>query len=255
LSRARWLVGNWKQHLLREEARSLAAAVGSLTASATTPRCAVAPTFTCVADVVDTLALASSHVAVFAQDVAAQERGAFTGEVGPAMLRDVGATGAIVGHSERRTHYGESDALAAAKLRAALSGGLVGILCVGETRAERDAGVAHSTVIRQLRAALSAIEDLPLDRLVVAYEPVWAIGSGQPATPEEAQAMHAVVRGELRKMRGSEGSDRSVLYGGSVHPATAAALASLPDVDGFLVGGASLDPAAFAGIHGALRPP
>jgi triosephosphate isomerase len=250
LSRVRWLIGNWKQNLLRGEARELAAAVGRLGAHDDTRRCAVAPTFTCLADVAD--ALASSGVAVFSQDVAAQERGAFTGEVGPAMLRDVGATGAIVGHSERRAHYGEGDALVAAKLRAALSAGLVGVLCVGETRAERDAGVAESTVIRQLRAALNAVEGLGIDRLLLAYEPVWAIGSGEPATPEEVQAMHAVVRNELRKARGTEGADRSVLYGGSVHPASAVALASLSDVDGFLVGGASLDPTAFAEIHDAL---
>jgi triosephosphate isomerase len=188
-------------------------------------------------------------VVLFAQDVAAQDEGAFTGEVGPAMLREAGVEGAIVGHSERRQHYGETDALVAAKLAAALQAGLVGVLCVGERLESRDAGTHESTVISQLSISLSKVTpELVDERLVIAYEPVWAIGTGRNATPGQAAEMHAAIRRFMHTSFGQAGADRSILYGGSVKPGNAAELIAAGDVDGFLVGGASLDPASFLGI-------
>jgi triosephosphate isomerase len=191
----------------------------------------------------------SGTVVLFAQDVAAQDEGAFTGEVGPAMLLDAEVGGAIVGHSERRQYFGEDDALVAAKLAAALGAGLVGVLCVGERLEAREAGTHESTVISQLSASLSKVTpELVNERLVIAYEPVWAIGTGRNATPEQAAQMHVAIRRWLRERFGEAGAGRSILYGGSVKPGNAAELIAAGDIDGFLVGGASLDPSSVLGI-------
>src|SRR5690606_3012365 len=150
-----------------------------------------------------------------AQNAAAQEEGAFTGEVGPGMLEDVGVHGAILGHSERRSHFGETDALVAAKVRLALSAGLRVVLCIGEGLEIRERGEHENFVISQLSASLAQVtDDLVTDRLIFAYEPVWAIGTGKTATPRDASAMHRRIRGFLGERFGAAGSDRSILYGG-----------------------------------------
>ncbi len=244
----RWVIGNWKQNLLRGPAAKLASAVAAGLADATgNTRVGVAPPY--LALDVTRAARGPASLTVFAQDVAAQDQGAFTGEVGPAMLRDAGVDGAIVGHSERRAHFGDTDARVARKLEAAVRGGLHTVLCVGESLEARDEQRHESVVISQLSAALGELNSsLWTDRLILAYEPVWAIGTGRTATPEQAGAMHRTIRGWLREQRGAAGADRSVLYGGSVKPGNAAALLVAGDVDGFLVGGASLDPRAFLDI-------
>lgn len=172
--------------------------------------------------------------------------GAFTGEVSAEMLLDLGCRWVLVGHSERRQYHGESDDLVAAKLAAALQAGLQPVVCVGETREEREAGEAEYVVSRQLRGALEG--QAGLKQVVVAYEPVWAIGTGLTATPEEAQAMHAFIRAQLGEIAGAEPDSMRILYGGSVKAANAVELFGQPDIDGALVGGASLDANEFRQI-------
>jgi triosephosphate isomerase len=184
-----------------------------------------------------------------AQDVSAHEQGAFTGEVSAAMLKDLGCRYAIVGHSERRQHHGESDAVVAAKAQRALAAGITPIVCVGETLAEREAGDTESVVKRQLAAVIHAVTHCTSE-IVVAYEPVWAIGTGKTATPEMAQAVHAVLRAQLAAA--TEHPRRvPILYGGSMNAANAASLLAEPDIDGGLIGGASLKAADFLQIAAA----
>jgi len=189
-------------------------------------------------------------VALGAQDLHVEASGAFTGETSGQMIRDVGGTWVIVGHSERRQYSGESDELVAEKAEAARRAGLVPVVCVGETEAERDSGQAEAVVRRQLDAVAARLEPAALADLVVAYEPVWAIGTGRTATPETAQAMHAVIRDALDGL-GARGDRVSILYGGSVKSGNAGELFSQPDIDGALVGGASLEAAEFARIIAA----
>jgi triosephosphate isomerase len=255
--RVTWVIGNWKQNHRPAAAKVCAEAVADGVAEALSSangptvgevRVGIAPPYLSL-EAVRPYTRLDETVVLFAQDVAAQDEGAFTGEVGPAMLLDAEVEGAIVGHSERRQHYGETDALIAAKVAAALGAGLVCVLCVGERLQARDAGIHESTVLSQLSASLSNVKPEHVgERLVIAYEPVWAIGTGRNATPEQAAAMHAAIRGHLRERFGQAGADRSILYGGSVKPGNAAELIAAGDVDGFLVGGASLDPASFLGI-------
>ncbi|NVB41851.1 triose-phosphate isomerase [Pseudenhygromyxa sp. WMMC2535] len=246
MARTTWVLGNWKQNLLREPARNLAAAIAEGLSAARGEvqderlRVGVAPTFLTLDTVAPYTGEAAIQLRLLAQDVAAQESGAFTGEVGPAMLREAGVRAAIIGHSERRAHFGDHDTLVAAKVHAALAGDLDVVLCVGETLAQRDEGEHEAVVISQLSAALGGIQDPAMRaRVVVAYEPIWAIGTGRTATPEQASAMHGVIRSWLASA--GLGADRSVLYGGSVKPNNAADLLAAGDIDGFLVGGASLD--------------
>ena len=190
-----------------------------------------------------------SPVRLGAQNVHPAASGAHTGEVSAGMLREVGADYVIVGHSERRA-AGETSAFVADKVEAAAQAGLVPILCVGETLDEREAGDAEATVLAQLADSLAGVTQIGASSLVVAYEPVWAIGTGRTATPEQAQAMHAALRRALAE-RGGEGVE--ILYGGSVKPDNAAELFAQPDLDGALVGGASLDAGSFAAIVAAAR--
>jgi triosephosphate isomerase len=193
-------------------------------------------------------ALAGTRFALGGQNLHWEEKGAFTGEVSGAMIAAAGATHCLVGHSERRRLFGEDDAIVARKLRAALRSGLRPVLCVGETLEERRAGRAAATVERQLDAALAELGTDALAGVEVAYEPVWAIGTGETATPQTAAEMHAAVRARLRALAGHAADRVRILYGGSVTPTNAAALLAEPDVDGALVGGASLDPLGFLGI-------
>jgi len=189
-------------------------------------------------------ALAGTAIGWGAQDVSEHDAGAYTGEVSAAMLRDFGCRYAIVGHSERRQFFGDTDGVVAAKAAAALAAGLVPIACVGETLAEREAGTTDAVVVRQLDAVLTRLGP-DVARIVVAYEPVWAIGTGRTASPEQAQAVHAMLRARLEK---AGASGVPLLYGGSVKADNAVALFAMVDIDGGLIGGASLKAAEFLAI-------
>ncbi|HHW14807.1 MAG TPA: triose-phosphate isomerase, partial [Firmicutes bacterium] len=191
-----------------------------------------------------------------AQDVFWEEKGAFTGEVSPGMLQDVGCTHVIIGHSERRQYFGESDETVRRKVGAALAAGLIPIVCVGETLAQREAGQTASLVAGQVRGALAGLAGFDPERLIVAYEPVWAIGTGRNATPADANAVCALIRRTVGELYGAEAAARlRIQYGGSVKPENAAELMREPEIDGALVGGASLEASAFARIiAGAAAP-
>jgi triosephosphate isomerase len=195
--------------------------------------------------------LKDSDVQLGAQSVGAETQGAFTGEVSAPMLRDVGCRYAIVGHSERRHIFGESDALVARKFVAAQGAGLVPVLCVGETLDERESGRTNDVVARQMDAVLSVTGVRAFARAIVAYEPVWAIGTGRNATPDQAQDVHAMIRGRLAGLDGTIAQSVRILYGGSVKASNARDLFSMPDIDGGLVGGASLKADEFAHICAA----
>jgi triosephosphate isomerase (TIM) len=265
--RVTWVIGNWKQNHRAAAAKVCAEAVADGIGEALSNphptagevRVGIAPPYLSI-EAVRPYTRLDDTVVLFAQDVAAQDEGAFTGEVGPAMLLDAEVEGAIVGHSERRAHYGEANALIAAKVEAALGAGLVCVLCVGERLESREAGEHETTVITQLSESLARVTpERVTAHLVLAYEPVWAIGTGHNATPAQAAEMHGAIRRFMRERFGADGADRSILYGGSVKPGNAASLIAAGDVDGFLVGGASLDPASFLGIVRAAattaRPP
>ena len=242
------IAGNWKMNgsLSANEALVRAVQAGAATG------CQVAM---CVPSVylsqVQSL-VAGSGIWLGAQDVSAHEQGAYTGEVSAAMLRDIGVRCCIVGHSERRQHHSESDALVAMKAKQALSAGITPIVCIGETLAEREAGSTADVVRRQL-AAVIHLNGHCISEIVLAYEPVWAIGTGKTASPEQAQQVHALLRAQLRAA--TVQADRvSIVYGGSMNAANAASLLAQPDIDGGLVGGASLKAADFLSIVAAARP-
>ena len=242
------VAANWKMHLLRREAeaycREFRAGFDPELATAV-----LFPSFPLLPDVA--AALDDSGIGLGGQDLHPAARGAHTGDVSALQLIDAGCTWVLVGHSERRRDHGESDALVAAKLEAAMVNGLTPILCLGETREERHAGKTLEVLERQLLSALGG----DLGELALAYEPVWAIGTGETATPETAREAHVFLRQLLGGVLGTEEAHMvPLLYGGSVSPENAAALAAAQDVDGFLVGGASLDPKKFlAIIHGAAQ--
>lgn len=240
------VVGNWKLQGSRSANAELLQGLLAADLSASAPRAdvAVCPPFVYLSEVV--AALQGSAIAVGSQDVSAQAQGAFTGEVSGAMVRELGARYAIVGHSERRSYHGESDQLVADKAKAALSHGLVPIVCVGETLAERESGETEAVVGRQLQAVIDTL-GADLARVVVAYEPVWAIGTGKTASPEQAQAVHAFLRARLTAAQ-ADAARVPLLYGGSVKPDNAAELFAQSDIDGGLIGGASLKAADFAAI-------
>ena len=193
--------------------------------------------------------VAGSDIAVGAQDCSHVQSGAYTGEVAPQMLADAGCRWVILGHSERRQYHAESEELVSAKLGAALAAGLAPIVCVGETREQRENGEAEAVVSKQLQGALA--EHAGLDDLVIAYEPVWAIGTGLTATPEQAQSMHAVIRAQLAQFAPVDADATRILYGGSVKPDNASELFACADIDGALVGGASLKAQDFLSIANA----
>ena len=211
--------------------------------------CLVFPPYVYVAEAVRKLA--GSPIAVGAQDVSAEASGAYTGEVSASMLTDVGCRHVLVGHSERRALNGEDDALVARKFAAARASGLVPVLCVGELLADRDAGRTEAVVARQLDAVLALCGAAALESAVVAYEPVWAIGTGRTATPQQAQDVHAFIRGRVRAHDASIAARLRILYGGSCKAGNAADLFRMPDVDGGLIGGASLKAEEFLAIWSA----
>ena len=242
------IAGNWKMYKLLGEAVDTALALKPLVANANHCEVVIAPVFTALKTVADRLE--GSNIRVAAQDCATQnDFGAHTGEIAPAMLKDVGCRYVIIGHSERRQFYGETDESVNKKTKAALAASLTAIVCVGEMLAEREAGQAESVVKRQLVSGLDGLTVADMERIIIAYEPVWAIGTGKTATPEQAQEMHAHIRQTVAETNGSETAElMRVLYGGSVKPDNIATLMSQPDVDGALVGGASLEGESFAQI-------
>jgi triosephosphate isomerase len=242
--RTRYLAANWKMHKTVAEAAEFVDALLPRIA-ATQHDVVLCPPYMALSEVVDRSR--GSGVRVAAQNMHEEESGAFTGEVSAPMLLEIGAEAVVLGHSERREHFGETDEALARKVPAALAAGLEPILCVGESEEARDAGQTEGVLEDQLQADLAAVEPLELARIVVAYEPIWAIGTGRTATPEQAQEAIAFIRDVLRE-RGGEADAVRILYGGSVKPANAAELMAQPDIDGALVGGASLDPADFAAI-------
>lgn len=240
--RRKLVVGNWKMHgSLAANAELLA---GIRAAEPFVCEAAVCVPFPYLPACV--LALQGSHIALGAQDCSAHDHGAYTGEVSAAMLADVGCRYVIVGHSERRAYHAESDQLVADKAKAVVGKGLVPIVCVGETLAEREAGQTEAVVKRQLSAVIHTLGHC-VPQAVVAYEPVWAIGTGRTASPEQAQEVHAVLRGQLRAAT-EHASAMKILYGGSVKPDNARSLFAQPDIDGGLIGGASLKAADFVAI-------
>jgi triosephosphate isomerase len=242
------IAGNWKMYKTIAEALEFVQAFRPLVVASTHCEIVIAPPFTAIKSVA--ARLDGSNIDIAAQDVAAEPGpGAFTGEVSASMIKDAGARWTIIGHSERRQFYGETDDSVNARIRAALVAGLSPIVCVGERLEDRDAGRAEQVVEAQLSAGMRNLTASEASRIIIAYEPVWAIGTGRTATPETAQQMHAFIRSGIRRMFG-EGvaAETRVLYGGSVKPDNIASLMRQPDIDGALVGGASLEAGSFAGI-------
>jgi triosephosphate isomerase len=241
-SRRKLVVGNWKMH--GSHAANAELLQGILAGGPTNADLAVCVPFPYLSEVAVTLA--NSAVAWGSQDVSAHEQGAYTGEVSATMLREFGCRYAIVGHSERRSYHGESDQAVADKAKAALGKGITPIVCVGETLAQREAGETEAVVKRQLSAVIHTLGHC-VGEMVVAYEPVWAIGTGKVATPEQAQAVHALLRAQLRAAT-PQADTMKILYGGSMKPDNAPTLLSQPDIDGGLIGGAALKAADFLAI-------
>jgi triosephosphate isomerase len=243
------VAGNWKMHGSRAGAIELVGAVAAALPDGVDV--AVLPPFPYLDGLV---ALHGAGGLVFgAQDLSEHAQGAYTGEVAGSMLRDVGCRYVLVGHSERRQYHQESDQLVAAKFAAAQAAGLLPILCVGETRAEREAAQTEAVIARQLDAVVAHVGVAAFAQAVVAYEPVWAIGTGLTASPEQAQAVHAFIRDKFVRLDATIASSLQLLYGGSVKPGNAAELFGQPDVDGGLIGGASLVAADFIAICRAAR--
>jgi triosephosphate isomerase len=242
-----FIAGNWKMHKDLGDARDLAKAIVEAVDDPGLVRVAVCPTFICL-DAVFT-ELRDSRIGLGAQTMHEADEGAYTGEISAPMLRSVGCDYVILGHSERRQYFGETDAGVNAKVQQALAHDLVPIICVGETLAQRQAGDERAVVKRQIEGALADVEVEDADDVVIAYEPVWAIGTGETATPDQAQEMHEYIRTLLDDIVGSDlADDMHLLYGGSMKPHNAAELLDQDDVDGGLIGGASLKADAFAAI-------
>jgi triosephosphate isomerase (TIM) len=242
------IAGNWKMYKTISESVETVQALKPLVANANHCEVVIAPVFTALKTVADRLE--GSNIYVAGQNCSTEiEHGAHTGEVAADMLKDAGASHVIIGHSERRQHYCETDSFVSRKTQAAIVAGLGAIVCVGESLEQRDQGNAESVVRGQLEGGLSGLTASDLDRIIVAYEPVWAIGTGRTATPEQAQEMHAFIRRVFAQRHSPEAADGlRILYGGSVKPDNIAGLMTQPDIDGALVGGASLKADSFAQI-------
>ena len=247
MSRRPLLAGNWKMHLSLGEAVALARALAASCGHCMDREVMIAPAFTALAAVTE--AVRGSGLRVGAQNVAWEREGAFTGEVAPPMLTDIGVDMAIVGHSERRQIFGEDDAMINRRFQGALAAGLVPVLCIGETLEEREAKRTFAVLEAQLRGGLHGVDAAQADRVVLAYEPVWAIGTGKTATREQAQEAHRFLRDLLAQMYEKNIAESvRILYGGSVKPDNIDALMAQPDIDGALVGGAALKAASFERI-------
>jgi triosephosphate isomerase len=247
MARIPLLAGNWKMHGTRAEAKALAGTLAASVGDVTGREVLIAPPFTALDAARE--AIAGTRILLGAQNVHGADKGAYTGEISAAMLEEAGCTHVIIGHSERRQYYCETDAGVNARLGGALRARLIPIVCVGETLAEREAGTTMTVIERQVRGGLAGVDSVHHPRIVLAYEPVWAIGTGRTATPHQAQEVHLAVRNLVAELAGPVvASGVRILYGGSVKPDNIDALMAQPDIDGALVGGASLDAVAFARI-------
>jgi len=241
-----FLAGNWKMHKTVSEATDLAREL-VLKLSSSSNKLMVAPPFTALTAV--NAVVQGSKILLGSQNMAAEEKGAHTGEISVIMLRDVGVKIVILGHSERRHTYGETDELVNRKVRLALDHGMEVILCVGETNEEREAGRVEDVVGTQLRGGLEGVSESDLRRVTIAYEPVWAIGTGKTATPEDADAVHGFIRKQIADAYSQDAADELIIqYGGSVKPGNVNELMAMENIDGALVGGASLELDSFAPI-------
>jgi triosephosphate isomerase (TIM) len=249
MARTPLVAGNWKMHKTEAQAEEFIQALLPRVSSLDGADVAICVPFTDLRAMVDSAR--GSRVEVFAQNMHQEPEGAFTGEISAPMLGELDVRGVVLGHSERRQLFGETDKALALKVPAALHAGLVPILCVGETEEERDAEETERKLRHQINEDLAGVPPARLAEVVVAYEPIWAIGTGRVADSEQAQEAVAFIRALVAGRDGAAGENVRVLYGGSVKPDNAAELLSLPDVDGALVGGASLDPVSFAEIAAA----
>ncbi len=242
-----FIAGNWKLFKTIAEAEKFAAAFKPLVAAAKNVEIGLGVQFVALSALAK--ACAGSNVRVGAQDCYWEESGAFTGEVAPGMIKDAGAGFVIIGHSERRQYFGETNKTVNQKTKAALAAGLDVIVCVGESLAEREKGITAQVIQDHVDNGLAGLTAQQMAKVTIAYEPVWAIGTGKTATPDQAQEVHAQIRGLLQKLFGAAVAEATrIQYGGSVKPANVKELMSKPDVDGALVGGASLEPESFAQI-------
>ena len=246
--RKKIIAANWKMNITCGEAESYLQTFLLEIGDENRVETVLVPPFTALSKVSEFLAKVQ-NVKLGAQNMSAEKGGAFTGEISAAMLRELFARYVVLGHSERRTLYGETDAIVNKKVRAALDASLKPIVCIGETLAERDANRVEQVLETQLKGSLAGLDSKELSEIVLAYEPVWAIGTGRTATPEQAQEAHAFIRKTIASMSDETAADKiRIQYGGSVKPDNTKALMSQPDIDGALVGGASLDPRGFAEI-------
>ncbi len=248
MSRKNIIAANWKMNMTPSETASFLDTFLQAFNEATSVDIVLAPPFVSLAKAHERMA---SHPAVClsAQNMSHEASGAFTGEINAAMLKEVGCQFVILGHSERRSLYGEDDVVINKKVHAALAAGLLPILCIGESLEERDGGQLEFVLSQQLEGSLANVDASQMGSIVIAYEPVWAIGTGRTASPEQAQETQAYVRSVIERLYGAGVAEAiRIQYGGSVKPGNAAELIAQPDIDGFLVGGASLDPNSFADI-------
>ena len=249
--RKKYIAGNWKMNKTPSEGAEFITKLNE-SIKHLGVKVMVAPSFAGLAH--GAKALASSSIILGAQNMASEESGAHTGEVSPAMLKDLGVKTVILGHSERRALYGETDEFINKKVLLALAHGFEVILCVGETLPERESGKAETVTLGQLSAGLAGVDEKLLERVVIAYEPVWAIGTGKTATPQDADAMHQAIRGKIKSLYSSQAADGMIIqYGGSVKPDNAKELLGMPNIDGALVGGASLKVEDFSAIVQAAQ--
>ena len=247
MARKIFIAGNWKMNKTAAETAELASALkASLAQFAGKCEIAVCPTFTSLATAVEILK--GSNVKVGAQNIHWADNGAYTGEISGAMLKELGVEYVIIGHSERRQYFGETDETVNQRIKAALKYGLKPIVCIGETLAEREGGVTNTVLEKQIRGAFADISAADMDAITVAYEPVWAIGTGKTATPDVAQETHAFIRSVLTALYGDKAQDIVVQYGGSMKPENSGALVSKQDIDGGLIGGAALKADSFTAL-------
>jgi triosephosphate isomerase len=247
--RRKLVAGNWKMNTTRASALELVRAIAS--AGISGADVAVFPPYVYLAELI--AAHPGGSIAFGAQDVSEHAQGAYTGEIAAPMLRDIGATHVLVGHSECRQYHAESNECVAAKFMQARAAGLIPVLCVGETLEQRDGGITQAVIAAQLDAVIERVGIGALAEAIVAYEPVWAIGTGRTASPQQAQAVHAFIRGKLAALDATISSSLRILYGGSCKAANAAELLAQADVDGGLIGGASLVAAEFLAICAAAQ--
>jgi len=247
-SRRAFVAGNWKMNGTKASAQQLVGGIVDGLGSVANADVAILPPYLFIPMVAELIKSSGAKVAYGGQNLDAHDSGAYTGEISGAMLRDFGCTCVIVGHSERRTLYGESDSMVAEKYAAAQAAGLMPILCIGETLSEREAGKTEQVVQRQLDAVTDRCGVKSLSAATLAYEPVWAIGTGKTATPEQAQAVHRFLRARIAAQNSDVAGGLRILYGGSVKAANARELFGQPDIDGGLIGGASLQAEEFLAI-------